>query len=397
MLIDLDHTPPPRLRPVTTARRRPIWIIPFVMVLFLGGAQVPVGVRILRPSVIASEGAVSWMLHGNALYSLHSHPRDGLARAQLQARMVPSAEPLWTRSFDAEGTVPQLRMAGPFLVLGYGAETLLLDVSTGRARWRDDDYSTAMAAGDDVLLWTPEGRAGLLDPVAGKLRWTVRVAASPLGVTATGQHVQVLYDDGTAVAYERATGAVAATVADLPVREQDIDGYGGTIDDGLPAMITAGDLAIVFGPGVITALRLPTLDRLWTARFPRPVGVTRCGVRVCVLHTGGMTALDQQTGTPLWSGTTWTTWSGTLAAGTDDRVAQVDPDTGHILADRGRGQLAGTMVIRAGRDRTAVFDQVTGALRAIVPAPLHWCTGAEDQLACQGPGGSVTVWRIPKT
>ncbi|SDT64938.1 hypothetical protein SAMN04489716_5194 [Actinoplanes derwentensis] len=372
-----------------------MWIVAVLMTLFLGGAQVPEEIRTLRPSVVADELVVSWMLDGNTFYSLHSRPAGG--SMELQARTVPSSEPLWTRLFDADGTVPQLRMAGPYLALIYGSQTVLLDASTGKARWRDDDYSAAMAAGDEVLLWTPEGRAGLLDPVTAKIRWRQEVAAAPIGVTTTEQHVQVLYDDGTAVAYGRAGGEVVNTVAELPVREQDTDAYGGVIDDGLPTLVAAGDLAIVFGPGQIAALRLPTLERLWTAPVPRPVGVSRCGNRVCVLHAGGMTALDQSTGAPLWSGTDWTTWNGTLAGGPGGRIARVDPDTGRILADRGRGQLAGTMVIRAGSDRTAVFDQFSGALRAIVPYALLRCDGTGDQIACQGPGGSVMVWRIPKT
>ncbi|GAA1626923.1 PQQ-binding-like beta-propeller repeat protein [Actinoplanes couchii] len=394
MLIDLDHTPPSRPAPPRRFRG-PKWVVPIVLALSLGGAQVPAEARILRPSVVSAERAVTWMLHDGVFYSLHSRPQDGVL--ELQARRVPSSDPLWTRMVDAAGEVPRLRMAGPYLALRFGAEMLLLDVETGRARWQDDDNSTAWPAGDDVLLWTPEGRIGLLDAGTGSIRWRKEVKAEPIGVTGTERHVQVLYDDGSAVAYGRETGEVANTVAGLAVRPAEIDGFGRLVDDGLPALMAMGDLAIVFSPDRIAALRLPTLEQLWTARLPLPAGAARCGERLCVLHGNGMTAFDQNSGAPLWSGTEWTTWSGTLAGSPAGRVARVDPDTGRVVRDLGMGRLSGSVLIRTGGDRTGVFDQVSGDLRAIIPAGFLWCDGPGDQISCQGAGSSVTVWRIPKT
>ncbi|HWS34822.1 MAG TPA: PQQ-binding-like beta-propeller repeat protein, partial [Actinoplanes sp.] len=359
-------------------------------------------VRILRPSVVTDGAALTWMLHGTVLYSVHAGEDS---RVEVQARPVPGFEPLWKRRFDTGGEVPRLRMTGPYLAINYGPQMILLDPATGQARWRDDDESGGLGAGGEVLLWTADGRVGLLDPAAGRIRWRHEVTRVPIGATATEQHVQVLYDDGTAVAYGRDRGEVVRTVEDLPIREPNTSGVGtgsgpgsgGVIAEGLPIFSATDDLAIVFGPEEITALRLPTLERRWTAEVTAPVGVNRCGTRVCVISDGGVTAFDQDTGEQLWTSAEWTTWSGTLAGSPDGRIARVDPNTGRVLESRGRGRLAGTVVIRADSRQTAVIDQATGRLRAIVPAPLPSCRGVEDLIACQGASGFVTVWRIPKT
>ncbi|GAA4970593.1 PQQ-binding-like beta-propeller repeat protein [Actinoplanes utahensis] len=293
---------------------------------------------------------------------------------------------------DGRGFGPQLHEVGPNLALSLGGVwTSLLDPATGTELWNDHEYPGAILAGDLIVLWkdggTGGGRLGVLDPRTARPVWWHAARSVPIAATATGRHVQVISQDGTAVVHARDTGAKVLEVGGIPVG----DGF-----DGRPVLSVAGDLAFVFGRGNVTALRLPMLDRLWTTRMGDATEVNRCGTRLCVTGSAGLTALDQQNGNVVWSGPAWVAWHNGLAASRSGQVAPLDPETGAVTGPEMSGWLAGGLLLRRSGEEHYVIDTVTGRIRGWQRAAGGWlrCTSTGTHLACPAGGDSVTVWRL---
>ncbi|WP_430789829.1 PQQ-binding-like beta-propeller repeat protein [Actinoplanes sp. G11-F43] len=303
-------------------------------------------------------------------------------------------EPDWTRTLGTDRPVLDLGMTGPYLALTFLDRHLsLVDPGSGRERWNSSGYRSALPVADRVLLTTGDGRIGLFDPVAGRVGWWQRSGARPVAVTTAGPHLQVVFGDASAAVYDRATGRRLSAVTGIPAHSPGPDG---ATAGRAPVTVVSGDLLLVLGDHSIVALGLPGLEqRWWTSAAREPLSARPCGTRLCVTSTDGLTVLDRETGAPLWASRQWTELNGDLATSPIGRITRVDPDSGTVLAEEHPGALTGDFRLRLTPDRTAVFDRVTGELRAVVPGALQWCTATGPNLACHSDTGAITIWRIP--
>lgn len=387
MLIDLDVVPAPA--PPVRRRDRRWWgfaAVTVVVLLVLGGAAAP-----SRPVVfprVTSTGdrqVTSTLLTADTLYSVHDD--TGEDSTAIVARPLPAGGPAW------EARIPmmsadsvRLTSMGSVLVVQDDTSVKILDGATGKDRW-DAAGETPLAVGNGTLLLRSEGAEVHLDDAeTGRARWRQQVDSVDGSLDPAGRYV-FLVDYAFSM-------QVRSAVDGRLLASRDI----GQPDAAAPVII--GDRAYLLGSSTVTAVNLPDLTPAWTGKplvlIPRQV--MTCGDLLCVRGDSGVSALDPATGELRWTAPDGLGWSGGVFLRTDGRNALVDPATGRVVRDLGRGRAAGDLMLRADGDRTQVTDLRTGRLYGPLPSGVapFGCVTAGEFLACAEHGGT-TVWKIPRT
>ena len=76
-------------------------------------------------------------------------------------------------------------------------------------------------------------------------------------------------------------------------------------------------------------------------------------------------------------------------------MAWIDPATGRVRDERGRGNPVGGLLLRYDRDRTFVTGLTDSRVYGVVPViALADCATAGHFLACRTGDRSVSVWRL---
>ncbi|GGN79661.1 hypothetical protein GCM10010112_54530 [Actinoplanes lobatus] len=376
MIIDLDvpgPPPDPVRRPRHRSRGLPV-LLSAVLLFLLGASTVPSSD--LAPRLVADLGAgnLTWLLTDRMIYSVTGRPGEDVF--DVTARPV-DGEVLWTRPLGGVGMIPVLHEFGPHLAVEFPEERmLLLDARTGEIRRADFG---ARVAGDRILL-RQNGRIGLLDPVTARPVWWRWVDGWPLAVTGGDGQVRVVNLGGTGAVYDRDTGATVRTAANLSVQ------------GAVYTTAVSGDWMFLFTGDSMTVVRMHDLKRLWTARLTGPAAAEPCGDAFCVTGATGVTAVNQRTGSIIWTNLRWRAWSGGFATGEDGRLVRLDPGTGAVQADLGQARPAGTMLVREGG---VVTDAATGRLRGVLDISVpSRCASTATHLACQD-DETTRIWRLP--
>jgi hypothetical protein len=378
VIIDLDLAPPPR-RPVRRPRRLPLLLALVVVLLTLGSSARPTEVAVPRVVAVEAERVVAWLLGGETLYT--AKVAEDSAAVEVIARALDGNEIVWSRWMEGDGQIPIIEEVGPYLVVTSvaGFAAAVLDRRTGQVRWESSGNGMAVRAGDRIVLWEGD-RLGVLDLTTLRVPWWIPFDRALTGAASAGRYVLVADDNGDVLSYVAGTGERAGSASGLSA----------------PAMTAPGEHVYLLEESAVTALSLPKLDVLWNTPVTLPFTLAPCGTRLCVAGAAGLTALDPRSGAISWSSAEWTAWSGGLASAEGGRNTTLDPETGRVLDEVGRGIPVGDLLLRADRDRTWVLEWATGGIRAILPgsgAPAP-CAHVDDHLACQA-GRGVTVWRLP--
>jgi hypothetical protein len=151
----------------------------------------------------------------------------------------------------------------------------------------------------------------------------------------------------------------------------------------------------VYGPSDVAAFRGDDLAPLWRTPVSTPLDLAGCGAAICVRQTNGLTVLDPATGGVRWAGPRFRTLTAAgVATDASGYFAEVDPATGRVLRERGRGGVVGDFVLRTDRHHTLVIGpggRVGGVLPPVAPS---FCIAAGPYLGCSTTGRVATVWRI---
>jgi outer membrane protein assembly factor BamB len=113
----------------------------------------------------------------------------------------------------------------------------------------------------------------------------------------------------------------------------------------------------------------------------------------------GASALDPAGGQVRWTSPRWRSIGPDgLAVGHDSRVARIDPVTGRVRSELGRGVLAGDLLLRFDGNRTVVTRLADGGSLGVLPVGAPGgCATAGEWLACLTGAPTVTVWRFAPT
>ncbi|MFI5834607.1 PQQ-binding-like beta-propeller repeat protein [Micromonospora sp. NPDC051300] len=324
--------------------------------------------------------------------------------------------PRWRAAVPAGGDVVGLwEQGGRALAVartGVGAgdsgwETAAFDAGTGALRWRQ--AGVAFPAGDALLL-RPDGETPLRRVATddGRTLWSapanrdVLFGFGPSGV----DRILLVPGSGETVVLNAATGARLAE-RDLHPDEELPGGRGLQSTDGL--------LLETRGAGArVQAYELDTLRPRWTAELPLVDHLERCGALLCAARqTGGMWALDPDTGAVRWTVERWQSvlWAdaGRLLVATGgsdgDRLAVLDAADGRLVADLGdwavlpQSEIAGrlflTRPLGGGRQVLAEPDLSGGppVVRDVLTGTD--CTAGTTLLVCRQPDGDFTLRPLP--
>ncbi len=387
MLIDLDVVPAPA--PPRQRRERRWWgfaAVAVVVLLVLGGAAAP-SRPVVFPRVTGTgdRQVTSTLLTTDTLYSVHDD--TGEDSTAIVARPLLAGGPAWEARIPmmSADSVRLTRM-GSVLVVQDDTTVKILDGVTGKDRW-DAVGETPLAVGNGTLLLRSEGaEVHLVDAETGRARWRQQVDSVDGSLDPAGRYV-FLVDYAFSM-------QVRSAVDGRLLASRDI----GQPDAAAPVIID--DRAYLLGASTVTAVNLPGLTPAWTGKplvlIPRQV--MTCGELLCVRGDSGVSALDPATGELRWTAPDGLGWSGGVFLRTDGRNALVDPATGRVVRDLGRGRAAGDLMLRADGDRTQVTDLRTGRLYGPLPSGVapFGCVAAGEFLAC-GEHGGTTVWRIVRT
>jgi outer membrane protein assembly factor BamB len=358
--------------------------------------------------------------------------------------------PQWSATLTGVTRALTLRDdARVLLVTGSDDTTTAVDADSGALLWRSDGGISAVT-GDAVLLarHSPEPRTVLLRLLAlrtGRLVWsrpidddmTWRVLGGP-APDAAPTRVVVIADDGLTTTLRFSTGTtVAQAELNLDLRQWEgnfREDYG----DDFTEVTGVGDALYVTsghnGTSTLTAYAADTLTPRWSITPVPPGGATDCGSALCItdLSVAGadpgavtsppeIAAIDPATGARLWSSRAWESVypvsgdrliaTASAPDGPPRAVAMLDTATGRTVAElpadepvhEGTGPHRGMLrtvhpdTARAGRAWIGGVDLRTGRSSVIgsIDRPARGCTAAGRLLACTGPGGPLTVWRLP--
>lgn len=431
-VIDLDLAPPPAAeswRPSRRVRRvlrsirrqvRPILAAAFVaaaaMTLGAASTAAPGPTRVL--SVAGPEVRES-LLTRSVFYTAEAGETPGPG-STIRARPLVAGAPDWTAMVPQSGDQLSLSLVGGVLIVGTAGPSpvTFLDAATGAKRWQIEQDAEIFPGADAVLVRTPgldEGpdeapdRLWLADLRSGRTIWS-RPVGRPVAVdvdrTATGSlgHVLTVDRGGRATIYRFADGRVLASGA-LGVEPERWDGA----DPDRVAMVSVlgGRLYVLSADGdrgTVTAYRLDTLARLWSAG-PVPRGRARgCAGMLCVAGDAGVAALNPGNGSIRWTDRRWYTATASVeglilgADAEETRMALLDPATGRVARSPGNGVVRAGLLLRSdsrAADRMWITDLVTGDVLGRLDGIIApGCAVAAAYLSCPTSHNTFDVWRL---
>ena len=383
MLIDLDRTPPPAPDRPRARRAAPASVTALLLLLVLlpPGAASPGRLRELA-TVLDTGATSSSVLTPDALYLARP---DG----RIEAHPLTPGGPRW--SVRVEAAEPGLTLAGSVLVVRPGA--FFLDARTGRELWRTPVPSVVHVLGDRVAYLDSDGLLRMADLGTGHVRWQRQTSERALDGDPGHRYVLGIDDEERATLYSAADGAILAAGQSV-----DVDPYALGLGQAVGQVTDefVGDVLYTHGQTSVAAYRLAGLAPIWQARIAEPTALGACGNLICTTGDRGATAIDPATGAVRWTSLRWRSIAPDgLAVANDLRVARIDPATGRVRSELGRGNLVDDLLLRYDWDRTFVTGLADSRVYGVIPVTaLADCTTAGDYLACRTGDRSVTVWRV---
>jgi outer membrane protein assembly factor BamB len=271
---------------------------------------------------------------------------------------------------------------------------IFLDAATGRIRWRTPELSAVLVLGDRVAVADTE-TLRMLDLATGRVRWERPAPAIALDTDAGHRYLLGLDRVGRATVYSAADGATLTTGPDLGV-DPYLWGLGEAVGTSDAKIVK--DILFLYAPTSVAAYRLRDLAPLWEAPAVDERLLGPCGDLICTTGDRGAIAFEPATGKVRWTSPRWRSIAPDgLAVAVDHRVARIDPATGRVREELGRGELAGDLLLRYDGDRTFVTGLSDGAVLGSVPVTaLSGCATAGSYLACPTDAQAVTVWRVDR-
>ncbi|MFD0517363.1 outer membrane protein assembly factor BamB family protein [Paractinoplanes durhamensis] len=401
VLIDLDATPAPsRPRPKLGLRMERRLVTPValatLLLLVVGGAASPAPARVITE--VAGTGGVSATSHLLTPAALYvSHIADFAPETPEDARSVVEAWPLvpggprWSTTVRATDPDLTLDEAGTTLVVrpGKTGTLTLIDVATGRVRWRTDDYAVADLAGSRIV-YGDLGTIRMVDVATGRVRWEHEDQPMAVDVDPKRRVVLVIDQEGLPSIRSLADGRML-----VKPRSVGIDPF--EWEQGGQSETIIGDTLYLHTDMFLAAYRLRDLHRLWSVRIAEPDMLGMCGALLCAAGGRGVTAIDPATGGIRWTGPRWRSITADgQVVGIDLTAARLDLATGRVLAEFGRGATVGDLLLRNDRDHTWVTGLAGGEIIGELPliVSTRACSAAGAYLACPTNGQTVTVWKV---
>jgi outer membrane protein assembly factor BamB len=375
-------------------------------------------------------------ISADRLYLIPSDTTWSAGTRTISAYELPTGRRLWRQPLPVVGRVRQAVAApGALLVVverDAARQTVAIDASSGRVRWRLAYQPVGLAAGGRLLLGlappTAADRNGervvAIELATGRPAWTYDVPANAWhdiewsagrwvadhGAD-SGPRAVTAWPSGHVEVRDLQTGRVVAEAA-----------LGGP-RSGNPWFQIAGDqllaAVLVDGVDVVTAYRLPALERQWTVSLGLAGGYvsTNCGGALCFFSRGGgLRVIDPATGVTRWTDQRWQTvetvrgrmlahaWPSSRWRST---TAVLDPATGRELLDLGRWTILAP-VAPGGPARAVRLDPATGkawfavvdvealAVRVLFSADgiAGDCQAGDRVVVCRRLDSSFAVWRF---
>jgi hypothetical protein len=385
VLIDLDAVPPPpRAQPKPSVIKPAIGLVALLLLLLMGGAAPPPGDRARLATDTGIRGVTAYLLGTDALYTVDA--------TGVEAEPLSKGGPRWrTRLAILQ---PELTLTGDTLVVWNRRQSgvTVLDARTGHERWRIDVPGVAEVFGDRVVYWQVDDQLRMADLADGHVRWQRTSEALPIRVDTA--HGYVLGSDagGGATVYSVDDGSVLSEG-----RQLGVDPLESGLGVGSAEFV--GDTLYMHAQTFVAAYRMPDLALRWRDRIVSPEYLGACGALICVSGDHGATALDPVTGRVRWTSPRWRSITADgLAVGLDSRVARIDPATGQVRDELGRGVIAGDLMLRYDGERTIVTTLAGGRVLGVLPviAPSD-CSTSGDRLACVTGSPAVTTWRFTRS
>lgn len=309
---DIDALP----RPVHRERARRAFGLIVTVMLLLGASAAPgpVGFGPLR--VIPNETGDRITVLQDRVYIVGA----GEPERVMSAYALPSADPLWTVPFRADGQVRHVFAAGNAVLvvmfqphIGYGT-LVAFDSRTGARLWRTDSWLADRVDAAHALVYRRSAAADAssvsarnmptevsgVDPFTGRVLWqqVIPPQARYERVIVGGEmHRSVLVPHGSGQAEVRdvRTGELLATGEIVPAKAALLDLR--AIDHVLLARY-----ALAGQPDYrLTAYDVDTLRLLWTVLAPaREFDPFACDRYICLRAQGGVVALDRASGGVRW-------------------------------------------------------------------------------------------------
>jgi outer membrane protein assembly factor BamB len=384
VLIDLDAEPP--------SSRPRLGVLKFVpVVLFLlvvGGAAPSERARIGTAADTGTRAVTAHLLTAEALYTVDA--------TGVQAVPLTAGGPRWRTALAVQRPGLRFEGDGSTLAVWRGAQggVTFLDARTGRERWRTSNFSVARVFGDRVVLWQlDDGLLRMADLADGRVRWERAATVLALEVDPAHRYVLAVDRQGRGTVYSAADGTPVSAGRDLGV-DPYAWGIGNALDQSSAEIV--GDALYLHSQTFVAAYAMPELTPRWRARILAPQYLGPCGPLICVTGERGASALDPADGQVRWTSPRWRSIGADgLALGMDSRVARIDPATGAVRSELGRGVPAGELLLRFDGDRTVVTRLADAGSLGVLPvgAPGD-CTTAGAWLACLTGAPRVTVWEI---
>ncbi|MFF5179267.1 PQQ-binding-like beta-propeller repeat protein [Micromonospora sp. NPDC000316] len=352
-------------------------------------------------------------------------PLSGLTgQRRLTALHLPGGEPAWQVPLPAEGRYWGIAQQGELLLatgheLGpdrQGTLTVALDRATGAYHWQQPGSPSRLGDGNLLLHSVDDDQGGTLravDPCCGTVRWQVPVVPGGEFSFREGEHgvdrVVLSHANGPVEVLDAVSGAVLVRA--------DLAPPGGGPNTGVQIV---EDMLLTFGgsPTMITAYGLDGLEQRWRTPADEALYASDCGVVVCLQNrSGGLRVVDAATGRLLWGNDRWAwvwPYAGRLVATTlssagpgAEQIVVLEPQTGRVLAELGRWELAqfpfgGPMIgVRPHPDGgllVAELDIGGGTVRLldVLRDAARECQAVDTgRLLCRRQDASFGLWQLP--
>jgi outer membrane protein assembly factor BamB len=394
--------------------------------VLLTGAAAPAGPPLAEARIGAGLGDTVRVM-GDQVYVVSpdlSIPRR-LPR-MIASHELPDGRLLWQTPLVIRGTVrAAVPVPGATLMsidrLG-GVETVAIEESTGRVRWRRPyllvdtvlDRNMALAVGSAPATATlPAGRTlSALDLTTGKTRWQYRIPEGTWNYLDQQWVVNAL-PSGRVEVHELADGRLIHAADLRAPAPPSVQSW---------VQPVRGLLVAATGDSTVVAYGLPGLDRRWQAGWDLTDWSVApdCGNALCVFsRTDGLRSVDPATGRTRWSDPRWISAEsaggrllvrGRQRPGSGSVAALLDPATGRELLDLGHwtavgrpgtsggALLAGQIDARRGQVWFGAVDPRSLTVRVLDSASGLGtdCQPAPDSLVCRRRDSSVSVWRLAR-
>lgn len=395
VLIDLDAASPPPSRPRPRwATARPAFLAALLVLAgCLGGAALPARVDGVT-RVGEARAFTARLLTADALLTAHAEQ----VGSRIESAPLTPDGPRWTTPVTAG--LPVLTLGGDGRTLmaqprEQEGRTTFIDARTGKVLWTAPQFAKIHLAGARVALWTWQeesltGRLRMADLATGRTVWTRETDLIAMDGDAT--RLITVDPAGAGSVLAVADGRVLSAGKDLGL---DVESWGFDYGGRSTAETVLGDTLYWWSRTTLTAYRVADLGRRWQADIPPTDRLVPCGRLVCALGRNVTTAVDPATGATRWAAPWRTITPGGVAVTVAGRVARLDPATGRVVAELGRGSPVGGLLLRFERDRTWVASLADGRIIGVLPLVFPTeCEVSGPFLACPATGETVSVWRV---